>query len=84
MSVSTRGKMISSKQILAMMILFNAVCVAQVRPYIGGAIGLSDSGYTSPYFEGNTGVDVDLRRFFAEAEAALTPPTSRTPATVTP
>jgi hypothetical protein len=60
--------MIFAKQLLAMTILFHAACIAQVRPYVGGAIGLSNSGYTSPYFDGNTGVDVDLRRFFVEAE----------------
>ncbi len=30
--------MVSSKQILAVMVLFNAMCVAQVRPYVGGLL----------------------------------------------
>jgi hypothetical protein len=61
--------MARSKLLLAVIVLFNTVCIAQVRPYVGGAIGLSDSGYTSPYFDGNTGIDVDLGRFFVEAES---------------
>jgi hypothetical protein len=60
--------MILSRQFFVMAILFNAVCMGQVNPYIGGALGLSGSGYKSPYFDGNTGVDVNFHRFFAEAE----------------
>jgi hypothetical protein len=60
--------MISSKRFLALVILLNAICTAQVRPYAGGAIGVSGSGYTSPFFEGNTGFDVDLRPLFVEGE----------------
>jgi hypothetical protein len=60
--------MISAKQFLALVVLCNAICAAQIRPYTGVAIGVSGSGYTSPFFDANTGLDADLRPLFVEAE----------------
>src|ERR1700674_3632514 len=68
MSTRRHTKMISAKQSLALVVLCHAICAAQVRPYTGVAIGVSGSGYTSPFFDANTGVDVDLRPLFVEAE----------------
>jgi hypothetical protein len=60
--------MTNPRNVLLAAILFSAVCAAQVQPYVGGGIGLDGAGFATPYYNGDAGVNVTLRRLFVEAE----------------
>jgi hypothetical protein len=59
------------KILFAILIFVAHIARGQVQPYAGGGVGLAPAGFAQPSYNADAGVDLNLHRWFTEAEVGV-------------